>query len=238
MGVGFTSPRLDVFPVHPGIARSYDKEDGAYWQDVVTKIYKPFFNERTSGGSAYRALSEQVRKDLKDSPAKQASEILSRLNAQVKNLSSLTYAEKAAMKGGKPDWDVDSYDLNQSAKKSATDGWGMLFLAYSVMKDAGSKPKIAFVADRDRRRIASNTRNPNHVTHVVLGVDDGANGTVWMNPPAYATPGLLNPDYQGTLAFVMNTSDWTGKFEGWNPGRSFNQTRYTYHLDIGEARMR
>ncbi|MBL0312970.1 MAG: hypothetical protein IPP78_09730 [Holophagaceae bacterium] len=202
----------------------------------MTKIYKPFFEDRPSRGSAYRSLSEQLRNELKGSPAKQAAEILSRLNTQFRNLSSLTYAEKAAMKGGKPDWEVDSYDLNQSAKHGATDGWGMFFLAYSMMKDAGIKPKIAFVADRDRRRIASNTRNPNQFTDIILGVDDGANGTVWMDPALrYAMPGLLNPDYQGTMAFVVNTSDWIGKFESIGTQTAgFNQTQYTYHLEVGE----
>jgi hypothetical protein len=236
VGAGFTSPRIEVFPVHPDMGRSFNKDDAGFWQDVVTKIYKPFFNDRPSGGSTYRNLSEQLRKELKGSPAKQAGEILSRLNTQIRNLSSLTYAEKAAMKGGKPDWDVDSYDLNQSAKHAATDGWGMFFLAHSMMKDAGIKPKIAFVADRDRRRIAGNSRNPNQFTDVILGVDDGANGTVWMDPALrYAAPGLLNPDYQGTMAFVVNTSDWTGKFEGaGTQAAGFNQTRYTYQLEIGE----
>lgn len=236
VGAGFNAPRLEVYPDHPDIIRSYGKEDAAFWQDVVTKIYKPYFSDRLSGGTAYRSLSEQLRKDLKGSPAKQAGEILSRLNSQMRNLSALTFAEKATMKGGKPDWEVDSYDLNQSAKHSATDGWGMFLLAYSVMKDAGIKPKIAYVADRDQRRISSNGRNPNQFTDLVLGVDEGGNGITWMDPAMrYASPGLLNPDYQGTLAFVVNSADWTGKFEGMGTQTGgFNQTRYTYHLNIAE----
>ncbi len=236
VGVGFNAPRLDVFPAVSEIARSYGKEDAAFWQDVVTKIYKPFFENRPSSGSFYRYFSEQLRKDLKGSPAKQAAEILSRLNAQVKNLSALTYGEKAAMKGGKPSWEVDSYDLDKSVVHSATDGWGMTFLAYSMMKDAQLKPKIAFVADRDRRRVVATSKNPNQFTDVMLGVDDPGNGTMWMDPAMrFATPGLVNPDYQGTLAFVVDTSTWTGKFEGIGPQAiGFNQARYTYHLDIAE----
>ncbi|MBL0209928.1 MAG: hypothetical protein IPQ13_03295 [Holophagaceae bacterium] len=236
VGAGFTAPRIEVFPDHPYLSRSYSKDDAGFWQDVVTKIYKPYFVDKPSRGSTYRDLSEILRKNLNGSPAKQAGEILSRLNTQIINLSALTYAEKAALKGGKADWEVDSADLNQSAKKSATDGWGMFFLAFSVMKDAGIKPKIAFVADRDRRRIAPRVRNPNQFTDVILGVDDGANGTVWMDPALrYAATGLLNPDYQGTSAFVVNTADWTGKFDGMGTqSANFNQIRYTYQLDIGE----
>jgi len=236
VGAGFNAPRLEVFPGHPGISRSYVKEDAAFWQDVVAKVYKPFFQDRLSGGSNYRSLSEHLRKGLKDGQAEQAREIILRLNAQIMNLSSLTYAEKAAMKGGKPSWDVDPANLDQSVEQSATDGWGMLYLAYSMMKDAGIKPKIAFVADRDRRRIASNVKNPNQFTDVILGVEEPGKAIKWMDPALrYATPGLVNPDYQGTMAFVVSTSDWTGKFEGIPPqAAGFNQTRYTYHLDIGE----
>lgn len=235
VGPGFDAPRLEIFPIPRNIADSYDKEYEAYWKDVVARIYKPLFDERPSGGFAYRALSKEIRKDLDGSPAKQAGDILSRLNTKIKNLSSLTYAEKALMAGGKPDWNLHPFDMNQSASERATDALGMFILAYSVMKDAGIKLKIAFVANRDVRRIVAKTRNPNQFTNLILGVDQAGDGIFWMDPALrFAAPGMLNPDYQGTLAFVVNTADWTGKFEGLGTqSAGFNQTRYTYHLNIG-----
>lgn len=228
------APRLEVFPVDPNFADSLMKDEGWFWADMVVFRYRPIFERGIVRGQAYKALSEKLRKGLTGSPLVQAGEIVSRIYAEVQNLSALTYLEKAALKDGVPGWEVEPFKLDVTATRRATNGWGTFLLAFSLFRDAGLSPKLALVADRNRRQVSIKDKNPLQFTDLLLGVEEPGKGTVWMDPTLrYATPGLLDPKYQGSMALVIDTTEWQGQFMliG-HQASTFNLAKYAYRLEI------
>lgn len=208
-------PRFVAYYIPEPMISSARQGAEAFWKHAAKSFYKSYFEEDVKKGKAYRALSEELRAGLSGSPIQMAGQLMARLEGRVRNLTYATYEELGAISKKESEEELDSQDLDMAAKKGRTDETGMTILYLNILKDAGIKPKLAFVADRDSHLFVSNFTNPYQFNNQLVGVEEPGKGTYWVTPSIrFAQPGMIHVDYQGTPALVVDTKDWVPSFGG------------------------
>ena len=191
-------PRLEVFWQPDGLIRAYYRGREAYWLEAFERIYKDDYETSVDMGRGFRAFSEALMKDLPEAPHARATEILARLDARIRNVSSASAAEKAALPKGF--W--EGYEHKRLDKAVGT-GWasarGMRLLCYQLLKAAALQPRIGKVVDREHDRFDLGRLNPWQFDHDLLGVADPVKGVLWLDPTnrfatrASSTPTIRAP---------------------------------------------
>ncbi len=228
--------RLVLYPLPQKLYSSAAKDPGLFWDEVGRLLFKPWFQEQVNRGRAYKALSDSLRQNLPKEPHLLASELIKRMDKNIRNLSRPTFDEKAKQTKAEAEEQIHSHDVNATAKRGATNAVGMLFLFSELLKDAGISPKLALVSDRDRWIFNPKMTNWQQYHDLLIGVEAPGKGTLWLDPGMrYAAPGLIHPDYQGTSAMVFETSTWKGQAVQLPVQPAlFNQRRQEYRLELGE----
>ena len=236
IGGARNATRLLLFPTPSILRNAASKGPEEYWNGVGRLILKPWFEENIGRGRTYRAQSEAWRKDRPASAHLFAMELAKKLDGSIRNTQFLTYEEKASRTKKDAEAEIDSRDLNTAVERQFTDGSGMGHLFYEVLKDAGIKPRIALVANRERRIFDRNLLTWTQFDDVLVGVEEEGKGVLWFDPAwRYATPGMLNDDFQGTLALSFDSSTWKATvFTVPVQEPKLNQQRSEYTLEIGE----
>jgi hypothetical protein len=231
-------PRLEVYWQPDNLIRAYYRGRDAYWLEAFDRIYKEDYEESVDMGREFLAFSESLLKDLPEAPHAKAAEILVRLDSRIRNVSSATASEKAALPRGF--WGGYEYKkLDRAVSSGLASARGMRLLCYHLLKKAGLQPRIGKVVDRERDRFDMGRLNPWQFDHDLLGVSDPVKGVLWLDPTnRFATPGVIHPDYQGTPGLAFEPSGP----EGWKVSRAIipvaeapsNSRTYTYLLHLGD----
>ncbi|WP_243383930.1 hypothetical protein [Geothrix alkalitolerans] len=217
-------PRIVVFDrqvarsLMKGAAQEQDPRVRAnlFWSEHATEDLRPVFERRWHTGDVYNTLREALFKDLPATPHARASALLMRLNGRIRNLDQSTFAEVAADKGihNYSDW-LDywnirkPWNLNVIAELGVTTRFGMRSMYYYLLREAGIRPFLCLVADRNLLLFDYNILDTNQYSHYLIGVEEPGKGILWLDPTLrFASPGLIPPEYQGTSAVLIDTGTW------------------------------
>lgn len=202
-------PRLRLYWI-PEILGVPARDSGsAFWKAATEHYFQPWYQGDVKKDRSYKALFEELWNGLSGSDIEQATELIARLNARIRNTSYPTFAESDKKEFGTAN--IDSQDLGAAARRGFTDEEGMLILYLNLLMDHGLKPKIARVADRDFNLFSFETPDAFQFRSALVGFDiPGGKGTWWVEPGRrFMPPGIVHPDYQGTPALLLNTANWT-----------------------------
>lgn len=228
-------PSITVFWSPENMYRGWRRDPEAFWSHGPELYYKPYYEERIDKGGAFKALAAQLTAGLPKKPAEAAVELLMRLDGAVANVSYPTFAEKAALP--KNFWkDYDVKDLTKAAKTRRTSADGMRLLYYHLLKEAGIKPSILMVCDRQTDFFSWQFTNLWQFSAEFIGVPREEGGFLWLDPSArYLTPGIIRPRYSGVPGLLLDTATWKGA-KGFSPElvTPMNAEHFAYSLDLGE----
>jgi len=227
-------PRFTVF-WQPDSLASYVHDGGAaYWNAVGRLIYKDFLG-RASRGAEYEAFAREILAGLPEQPRRKALTLRERLDARILNTDLLTVAEKAKLSEKQLRDTIDPHDLGAAVRRGSTNGFGMMLLFLNLAKDAGLKPTVALVADREQRIFRPSLLAPFQFGQYLVGVADPGSPTMWLDPALRFGSSTLLPAYQGTKGLELDIDAWTAKPVS-IPAQpaAYNVRRYTYDLNLGE----
>lgn len=232
------APRLFVF-FQPDRLLSYTKgTPQAYWDAAARIFLRNWYQEDLQMGRTFKTFAQDLTSGLAGSPQAQAQGILRRLETRIKNRGHLTFEEAKLV--GKDEKYPDADDLDGAVKAESASPYGMRGLLFQLLKAAGLNPKIAMVADRDVRLVKQHSMNLFQFTHYLIGVEEPGKPTMWLDPyKRFAPPGMIHPDFQGTLTAVVDPAKWTVSWEHIPPqSAGMNSRDYKYQVDLDEGEDR
>ncbi len=205
-------PKLICFGQPTAYRSSQDSGPDIYWQEVAKGMQREYERD-LSTGRKYRSLAAEILTNLPDDPFQKAKTIVDRLYARVLNTNAMTSEEKAARDPKDDKQAIRSEDLDESAGRRWTDGTGMYYLSYRLFSDAGLHPKVLRVANRDKRGFRFELPNVYQFDNALLGIESTDGKTMlWCDPAIRIQPfGIIDPDYQGTLALLVDPKSATAK---------------------------
>lgn len=190
----------------------------AYWQRTVDFYFKAWFEKFVSKYAAYKAFSEEVRKNLTGGPHEKARLIAERVAKRIVNLDHLLFDEKPPLLARNQQELGGVSNLEFAVKAGYADQTALVKLLYHVLQDEGFRPKVALVADKQQWKLNPEVRTPFQVSHTLLGVDEPNQPTLWLDPATRLVPaGQLPPKYQGTRAVVIDSATWQASFQDIRP---------------------
>lgn len=207
-----------------------------YWSEFGKLGLQRDFESSRLFGRTYRTLSEELRKDRPAGNQEFARELAFKIQERIRNVSVPTAADKASMGKGKTAKDLDGRDIQATVERGFTNGWGMVYLYYHLLRDAGIQPKIALVADKDLWRFNQQLLSFQQFNDVLIGIEEPGKGTLWVDPAwRFAAPGLISMDYQGTQALVYDSAAWTATVQQIPvQGATANQRHDEYRFELKE----
>ena len=233
-------PSLAIFYQPEGIGRFTKKSQKEFWDAVGKFFWKDDFETGISKGRHYEALRAKVFAGITSNlPLEVASALIGALEKEVVNLSHLSHEESA--KQAKEEKVPPGKELGEICQRRVANGWGMTMLFYHLLKDAGFRPKVALLADRDVQLFRPNLYNPWQAMHAVAVVEDSEKGMGFYDPSQrFGAPGLIHPDFQGVQGLLLDpNAGWSGQpFQVPVQPATFNQKRYEYALELGSEEER
>ncbi|MBK8793720.1 MAG: hypothetical protein IPN59_11370 [Holophaga sp.] len=234
--VSLDRPVLSMFFQPKQTSRAAKESEKEFWDLVGKAIRKDDFESEINKGPSYEVLRSKLFHGISSlDPLVFAGKLLSALEKEIINVSHFTHEESA--KWAKDLKTPKSRDLEAISEKKVATGRGMTVLLYHLLKDAGSLPKVAYLADRDVRLFRPAMTNPWQASHPVIAMETPNKGIVILDPwQRFAAPGLIHPDFQGVQGILFDPkADWAGQpFTVPIQPAAFNQRRFDYALEVGE----
>ncbi len=235
LAVSQDRPSLSIFYQPEVLGRYTKKNQKEFWDAVGKYFWKDDFESGVSKGRHYEALRAKVFTGITSkSPIEVASALIGALEKEVVNLSHLSHEESA--KRGKEEEVPLGNELGKICERRAASGWGMKMLYYHLLKDAGLRPKVALLSDRDVQLFQPNLYNPWQAMYPVVVVEDLEKGARIYDPSQrFGAPALIHPDFQGVQGLLLDpNADWSGQpFQVPIQPVEFNQKRFDYTLELG-----
>ncbi|HJV91359.1 MAG TPA: hypothetical protein VJ623_13705 [Holophagaceae bacterium] len=212
----------------------YQKGIDHFWNMAGERIFKEIFKTGDLG-LRYRALRMAICKDLPDGPSARAKVVLSRLEAQVRNASQLTYGEFQSLGKEVATRKLQSKDLDEAVSLGMTTPFGMELLFLQLLRDAGMEPKVFLAVDRDHRTFYHALPCINQFTHTLIGVEEPGKGFTWFQPSVrFMPPGALAPNFQGVQGMLMDLKDGSMKPFSISPQEaSANRSDHEFSIRVG-----
>ena len=196
-------------------------------------VYKDFLG-KASKGSEYDAFARAILAGLPEQPRRKALALRERLDARILNTDLLTVAERAKRTEKQMREAIDPHDLGAAVRRGSTSGFGMFLLFLNLAKDAGLKPTVALVTDRDERIFRPSLLAPFQLDRYLVGVTEPGAPTMWLDPAVRFGSDTIPPDYQGTKGLELDMDTWTLKPVSILPQPAeYNVRRFTYDLNLG-----
>lgn len=231
-------PRLVAYWQPDELIRATHDGKDAYWSEAFDRFYRTDYEVSVDTGGAFKRLAAELTAGLPESPQARARELLIRLQARIKNVSSPTAAEKTSLP--KDFWEDYEYKrLDKAADSGLASSSGIRLMYYHLLKKAGIHPKIGKLVDRELALFNYTHLNAWQFNHDILGIEEPGQADLWIDATnRYAAPGVIHPDYEGVPMLVFATAN--GKT--WKPSQGalpatrlgINSRSYTYALRLGE----
>jgi len=183
-------PRLKLFVLNTRLGDAARKGSGPFWDEVVL-LYKEFFTKGVTAGKPYQTLSAALRKDLPPGPQASAAELMLRLRERIRNLDQLTLQEQAARTRKAVDKRLDTRDLDAAAERGDTTSMGMLLLGFRMLQDAGLRPRLTIVTNRDKATFNLQLKDPSLLDDILLMVEEPGQPAIWLDPSRRFGPPTL-----------------------------------------------
>ena len=233
----YTVKSLEGWPSLFGFTAWVQAQDGKQdmetaWTTLAKEFVRPRF-EGFSRGLYYRSLLRELQKDLPADPLLRTQELLARVEKRIRNLSRLTYEERA--KHNEHLLYASSDDLDGIASEGCANARGVRHLLYQVLKDSQVKPVLLYVVDRNENLFRPKVPTLSQFDDIILGVKtaDGK-GYGWFEAGSrYSPPGVIASQYQGTQGLLVDPEGWSVQVYSVpiQPAR-LNVLSYTYELKV------
>lgn len=201
---------------------------------------KDSFVDFVRKGSAYTTMAKELLAGLPEPPQARARELLRRLATKVTNSREVLFEEEERE-------DMEEQDrirtgpenIEEVVKARRTDSKGMQILCFQLLKDAGLRPKLALLANRQVRLFNYNAPIAWQFTDRLLGIEEPGQSTLWLDPArTLLPPGVIHPDLQGTDGLIVDTDSWVCQpFRMPLQTAATNQRRFDYQLSLEEDRV-
>jgi hypothetical protein len=228
-------PKLTLYHVPVEMKSYVDQDPDTFWATAGKAYYRDIFSHVSAGGR-YRDWAVEVLKNLPATPQAAAYELALRLDSRIKNLSTPTYQEKAAIGREASRQRVHPKDLDETVATGRTNADGMVHLYLRLLADAHLAAQVLFVADRNKNFLDRAFRDVAQYHDILVGVPEAGKPVFWVDPGMrLATPGLIDAAYQGTQALSYDLATWKPEFITVPiQAPRFNLSRYACRLEIGE----
>jgi len=209
---------------------------GAYWTAVAKGILISQIELGIRKKRNYQQLKEKLFQQIEvKTPHLVAIRLATLLEKEILNISRMTHEEYARFPKDLKSAEVT--DLESACEKKIASEEGLLVLYYHLLADAGYKPKIALLVDRERGLFRPDIRNPWQARDEMIAVEEPEKGLALVDPSLrFAQPGMILPNYQGLQGLLVDPkAEWaTQVFQVPVQSPQFNQKRYEYALTVGE----
>lgn len=202
---------------------------------------KDSFVDFVRKGSAYASLAKEVLAGLPVPPQARARELLRRLTLRVGNSREVLFGEEEREDMEEKDRvRTGPEDLEEAVKARRTDSKGMQILCFQLLKDAGLRPRLALLTNRQVRLFNYNAPIAWQFTDRLLGIEEPGHDTLWLDPARPLLPsGVIHPDLQGTDGLIVDTDAWVcEKFRMPHQPAAMNQRGFEYQLSLDEGAAR
>jgi len=230
------SPSLTLFQTPEVLEFAARQGPQQFWDAYAVHGVRPIFEDNITKGGDYKAFASEITANLPATTHAKALELLNRLAARIANYDTLTFAERTALGKKALEETIEAQDLKAAVRRRGTNSLGMVVLYFHLLKDAGVTSKALRTTDRDSRLFNYQTRDYQQFHDLMLSVPEEGKAPMILDPGIrFASPGLINPDYQGVSALEVDPAGWKAKVVKVPIQPSaFNQRRYTYTLDLQE----
>jgi hypothetical protein len=164
-------------------------------------------------GSAYRALARELLEGLPTAPQARAQALLRRLAARVVNSREATFDEDENEREDMEERDrirTGPENIEEAARTGRTNAKGMQILCFQLLKEAGLRPSLALLANRQVRVFNYNAPIAWQFTDRLLGIEEPGKDTLWLDPARkHLPPGVVHPGLQGSEGLLVDTDGWT-----------------------------
>jgi len=233
-------PKVCVYYQPEYVGSFVKKPPMDYWNAVVKTYFKTTYGSDVKIGDAFRAFASNLVQELAPDldPAAKAFKLLLRLQAEWVNTDELSFGQQAkrTRKQDKQDWNPSDLEAAAIAKETDPEGFSIAYL--HLLKAAGCKPHLGLVINRMKRIFDVNFRNLWQFQEgtTLVGIEVPGQGIQWFEPSAFqANPGLILPNYQGTIGLDVDVATWTIKdLVVPTQTQGTNQWRFDYTVRPGE----
>lgn len=191
-------------------------------------------------GSAYRALARELLEGLPTAPQARAQALLRRLAARVVNSREVTFEEDENEREDMEEQDrirTGPENIEEAVRTGRTNAKGMQILCFQLLKEAGLRPSLALLVNRQVRLFNYNAPIAWQFTDRLLGVEEPGKDTLWLDPARkYLPPGVVHPGLQGAEGLLVDTDAWTfRKFQLPFQPADAQRRRFEYQATLGAA---
>jgi hypothetical protein len=188
-------------------------------------------------GAAFRAMMAEGYSlfPADAAPHLKAAKLLELLHRRVKLIDQLTFQELADRRPELREKAVEEESLEEILARGETTDKGMLAFFFTMLKEAGLNPKLAFTTKREQALFNYNATNFYQLSDGLVGIE-GAAGIAWYDPGVrFGTPGVIRAEFQGAPALMVDPRTWTPTRGAIpiQPG-AVNQQRYAYQIEVGD----
>lgn len=171
---------------------------------------KDSFVDFVRKGAAYKDLAKVVLADLPSAPQARGQVLLARLQERMSCGRDRAFDEEERE-------DMEEIDrirtgpenLEDAVKAKRITEKGMQILCFNLLRDAGLKPKLALLANRQERLFNHQAPIAWQFTDRLLGIDEPGKSTLWLDPVRRnLAPGEVHPDLQGGEGLLVDTDTW------------------------------
>jgi len=199
---------------------------------------KDSFVDFVHKGSAYKELVKAVLTDLPTSAQARGQQIVTRLQERLSCGRERAFDEDERE-------DMEEIDrlrsgpenLEEAVKAKRITEKGMQILCFQLLREAGLKPRLALLVDRQERLFIYPAPIAWQFTDRLLGLDEPGKATLWLDPVRrHLAPGEVHPDLQGAEGLLVDTDTWQAqRFQMPFQGPEMNQRRFDYRLVRDES---
>lgn len=206
------------------------------FQDLDPSV-KDSFVDFVRKGSAYRDFAKTVLVDLPTSPQARGQQLLTKLFERMSSGRDRAFEPEERE-------DMDEIDrirtgpenLEDAVKARRTTEKGMLILCFQLLREAGLKPKLALLVNRQERFFNYQAPIAWQFTDGLLGLEEPGKATLWLDPVRrHLALGEIHPDLQGGEGLLVDTDTWQPqRFQMALQNERLNRRRFDYQLVRGE----
>lgn len=194
------------------------------------------FRDFVRKGSAYGALSLELRAGLPAPPQERAQELLRRLATRVVHSHEVTFDEDEREDMEEQDrLRTGPENIEDAVRAKRTNAKGMQILCFQLLKDAGLSPRLALLVNRQVRLFNYNAPIAWQFTDRLLGIEEPGKDTLWLDPARQQLPpGAVHPGLQGSEGLLVDTDSWTfRKFQMPLQPAEAQRSRFEYQATLG-----
>lgn len=234
-------PRLAVwYPLPESLSEGRTGKGPLDWSLLAGALQKYYELDARGNpvkqGRSFNAFAEAVLKEAPRARHDRAIHVLKFLESNILNTSYPTRQERLNRPKSVVEEEADPADLEGAVQRGRTNGHGMAYLFYHLMKRAGVQPTLLLVADRQARLFDPGRPDPYQLDTAIIGIRSERGELLPVHPSKRFFPtGLIEAEYQGTKGLYINPYNAQAQvIEIPFQEPITNRSTYAYTVSVGE----